>query len=490
MRPLDVLAMLRLADDRRWIDAAYDFQIEDAREVLEGDRPYNYLTRARGTSKTTDLAGAAVSELLTVPDGDRLHWLAADRDQGGLAIDAIAGFAMRTPAIGARLDVQSRRVVVPDTGVTLEVLAADAPSAWGLLSRRIYVDELANWTDGPASRRLWEAASSAVAKRDDARLAVLTTASTPDHFAYGVLKHAMDSPLWRVSEREGPSPWMAEDRLAEQRARLPEAVFAQLFLNRWTQADGAFLDPAMLDLAFALEGPSATARKGRRGYVAGLDLGSRNDRTAFAIGHVRDGVIRLDRMEVWQGSRAHPVDFAEVEEFIVSAWERFRFTLRLDPWQGLDLAQRLRKRGIRAEEFTFSQGSKQRLAATLMSILNTGRLRLYEAPGLREELLALRLAQTRSGLWHFDHQTGGHDDRATALALVAVALLERPIGSVSTESRIPREGPAVVQRGDLTLVGDHHVDLAPPSQRSLNPTHAVFEARMANNGGAGRPERE
>jgi hypothetical protein len=56
-------------------------------------------------------------------------------------------------------------------------------------------------------------------------------------------------------------------------------------------------------------------------------------------------------------------------------------------------------------------------------------LRLYEAEGLRDELLALRLIQTRSGVWTFDHARGGYDDRAVALAMVVVALLERPAGS-------------------------------------------------------------
>jgi hypothetical protein len=489
MRPLDVLSMLRLEDGRRWIDAACDFQLEDAREVLEGEQPYAFLTRARGTSKTTDLAGAALSELLTATEPDRRHWLAADRDQGGLCIDAIAGFAMRTPAIGEKLDIQSRRVIVPSTRASLEILAADAPSAWGLLTRRVFADELANWTDGPAARRLWEAVSSAVAKRDDARLAVLTTASSPDHFAYKVLQAAHRSPLWRVSERPGPSPWMSEARLEEQRTRLPASVFAQLFLNEWVVADGAFLDPAVIDQAFTLEGPTLEAKSGRGAYVAGLDLGSRNDATAFAIGHLRDSVIYLDRLQVWQGSRTNPVDFGEVESFIAAAHERFRFHLRADPWQSLDMLQRLRRRGIRADEFTFSQGSKQRLAATLLSSLNAGRFRLYEAPGLRDELLGLRLEQSKAGLWSFNHQAGGHDDRASALALVAVGLLERPLATVSTESWMERDEPPVTVRGDLRLVGERYVDLPP---HRIDPVYAVRDAlhSMNRDAGAGRRGRE
>ena len=47
------------------------------------------------------------------------------------------------------------------------------------------------WTsDGAAARRLCEAASSAVAKRSDCRMVVLTTAGSPDHFSFKVLEHA------------------------------------------------------------------------------------------------------------------------------------------------------------------------------------------------------------------------------------------------------------------------------------------------------------
>ena len=422
----DWLGLLRLEDGRPWVQAAMDWQREDALAVLEGERPYGFYTRARGGSKTTDLSAAMLSVLLASEERLRCFWLAADGRQGELAVDCIAGFVMRTPALEGRVDVQARKVIVPATGASLEIMPADAAGAWGLTPHWLFVDEIANWGDTAASRRLWEAASSAVAKRPDARMCVLTTASTPDHFSYKVLEHARSSPLWRVSEREGPPPWMAEDRLAEQRSRLPAAVFEQLFLNTWTAADGAFLDPAVIDAAFTLDGPALDRGRGVASYAAGLDLGTVNDRTVFALGHREGDRVILDRMEVWQGSRKRPVDFAHVEEFIVAAHRRFGFALRLDPWQGLDLAQRLRAQGVRAEEFTFSSSSKQRLAATLLSAINGGNLLMYEAAGLRDELLALRLVQTSSGAWAFDHQRGGHDDRAVALALVAVALLERP----------------------------------------------------------------
>jgi len=424
---MDLIATLRLSDGRRWIEAAHPFQHEDVQAVLEGPEPYNFLTRSRGSSKTTDLGAVALAMLLTAPDRSRLYWLAADREQGQLAVDAVAGFASRTPAVGAALDVQTRKVGSLHSGASLEVLPADAPGAWGLNPFAVFVDELANWHDGPAAQRLWEAASSAAAKRSDSRMVVLTTAGSPDHFAAKVIAHARTSKLWRVHERHGPAPWADPERLAEQRERLPAAVYEQLFENRWTAAEGSFLDPAVIDAAFTLEGPSLS-RGNRHGHVAGLDLGHAKDPTAFAVGHREGDLVILDRLEVWKPSRLRPLDFAEVERFIVAAHNRYRFTLRLDPWQGLDLAQRLRAKGIHAEEFTFTAASKQRLASTLLQSLNSGHLHLYEAEGLRDELLKLRLKQGTAGTFTFDHTSGGHDDRAVAIALMAVAALERGDG--------------------------------------------------------------
>ena len=185
MKALEVIGVLRLEDGRLWADAAHDFQLEDAREIVAGDRPYHYLTRPRGGSKTTDLGGVALAMLMAAPARSRLYWLAADREQGQLAVDAISGFVDRTPALAAALVVTSSAVEVVATGARLIVLAADAASSWGLLPDAVFVDELAQWPDTPAPRRLWESVSSAVAKRSGARLVVLTTAGDPAHFSRG-----------------------------------------------------------------------------------------------------------------------------------------------------------------------------------------------------------------------------------------------------------------------------------------------------------------
>jgi len=439
MIPRDVLAQLVLEDGRRWIEAAEDFQLADTLAVLEGDRPYQFLTRARGSSKTTDLAAVALADLLTLGSADRLYWVAADRDQGTLALDAIAGFASRSEWIGSRVDLQARKVLAPVSGASLEVLAADAAGAWGLRPRSIFADELAQWPDTAGPRRLWEALSSAVAKRKDSRLVVLTTAGDPAHFSAEVLEHAKGSPLWRVNEVAGPSPWMDERRLAEQRARLTESSYRRLFLNQWATAEDRLTDLEAVRECVSHEG--ALAYDPAAGYVVALDLGLKRDRTVAVVAHREGSRVVLDRIETWQGSRLRPVKIEEVEDWVRQAAESYgRAPVIADPWQSIGLLQRLKEKGLAAKEYPFTAASVGKLAQTLYTLLRDRNLGLPDDRELIDELAHVRLIEKSPGVFRMDHDRGRHDDRAVALALAAQHLLTVSVGGVSV-------GPTIWEAG-------------------------------------------
>jgi hypothetical protein len=438
------------------------------------------------------------------------YWLGADQEQGALAIDSIAGFLARTPRLAGRVEVQSRRVLVPSTGASLDVLAADAAGAWGLRPAGVFVDELTQWTDTPQPRRLWEAVSSAVAKqsgaatirdasgpsprdvlaelriesgerwidaatdwqhadalaviegeapyhfltrarggsktsdlaavalalllagsrRPGALLVVLTTAGDPAHFSRAILDHACGSPLWRVNEVPGPPPWADVERLAEQRGRLSESMYARLFENRWVAAEDRLTSPEQLAACVVLDGPQPS--RPRRTYAIGLDVGLKRDRTAAIVCHAepleRDSEagarIVLDRAAVWKGSRLRPVRLAEVEEWLAEASRHYRGAeIVLDPWQAVGLAQRLRDRGIKVTEFNFSAQSTGRLGSTLHLLIREGALALPDDRELLDELAHVRLRETSPGVLRLDHDASRHDDQAVALALAAQHLL-------------------------------------------------------------------
>ena len=148
MNPRDVLACFAWRTAAGGSTRRTTFQRDDALAVLEGRRPYHFLTRARGASKTTDLAAVALSVLLAADGRLRRYWLAADADQGALAVDCIAGFVARTEALAGRVEVQARRVLVPESGAVLEVSAGRRSGRWGLTPHWLFCDEMANWADG------------------------------------------------------------------------------------------------------------------------------------------------------------------------------------------------------------------------------------------------------------------------------------------------------------------------------------------------------
>lgn len=434
MRARDVLGALLLEDGRRWVDAAHDFQLEDAEAILDGPLPYHFLTRARGSSKTTDLAAVALALLLSREFIERLYWLAADVDQGRLAIDAILGFTSRTPALGDALTVTANAVEATATGARLDVLAADAASSWGLRPFAVFVDEVTQWPETSQPKRLWESVSSAVAKRRDARLVVLSTAGDPAHWSHKVLEHAITSSLWRVHEVEGPCPWMDLERLAEQRARLLPSTYARLFENKWAAGEDRLTTVEQLRECVTLDGP-LDPQEGQR-YVLGLDIGLKRDRSVAVVAHREERKVILDRIAVWEGTRAAPVQLERVEEWVIEAAKRYGTRIVADPWQSVGMMQRLRAHGLAVEEFSFTATSVGRLAASLFNAIRDQALALPADEELLDELAHVRLRETAPGVFRLDHDAGRHDDRAVALALVTTTLLQEVAPPVTFQAEL------------------------------------------------------
>lgn len=230
----------------------------------------------------------------------------------------------------------------------------------------------------------------------------------------------------------GPLPWSDPADLAEQARPLPASVYARLHLNRWTAAEDRLVSADDLAACVVLDGPLDHDSAHR--YVVGLDLGLRNDRTVLTVCHAEPDPaaplslprVVLDRLAVLSGTREHPVQLADVEAVALEAARAYSAPIRLDPWQAVGLAQRLRVRGVIVEEWSFTPVSVGRLASTLHLLLREHRLALPDDPELLHELANVRLRETTPGVFRLDHDAGQHDDRAVALGLAALALTERP----------------------------------------------------------------
>jgi hypothetical protein len=168
-------------------------------------------------------------------------------------------------------------------------------------------------------------------------------------------------------------------------------------------------------------------------------------------------------MVTFEGSRADEVKLAEVEATLLEAWRLYdRPKVRLDPWQAIGLAQRLRRQGVSVEEWSYTPQRYGAIATTLYTLLRDGLLDLYDDPGLVDELANVRLKETLPGLVRVEHDPGRHEDRVVALGFAVTALVEKfPVTGrvLVAEGRLPapridrrtapksEPGPVVVRDG-------------------------------------------
>src|ERR1035438_580520 len=222
-----------------------------------------------------------------------------------------------------------------------------------------------------------------------------------------------------------PSRWMAADRIEEQRARLLPSTFARLFMNEWVASEDRLATPEELRECVTLDGPLEPVA-GRR-YLIGLDIGLKKDRTVAAVAHREDRRVVLDRMEVWQGSRLRPVKLETIEEWLIEASGRYNHArIVADPWQSVGTLQRLKAKGVSADEFSFTAQSVGRLASSLFNAIRDRAIALPPDEELLDELAHVRLRESSPAVWRMDHDSGRHDDRAIALGLVAMTLQQVP----------------------------------------------------------------
>jgi hypothetical protein len=423
---LAVWCALVLEDGRRLGDAADRLQRSDAAAVLAPSEPRrHWLGRTRGYAKTSDAAAMTLAAMLTdAPPGARMYVGAGDRDQARLSLDSLHGFVTRTPEIGSALSVDTWKATTRE-GVVLEMLSADAASAFGLRPWWLVIDELAQWADTPQSRRFYEALSTALPKVTGSRLVITTTAGDPTHFAHKVYEAACaEQALWRVSEHREVAPWIALGLIEAEQRRLPASAFARYWRNEWSQSEDAALEVA--DVTACVERRGALDPRPGVRYVVTVDLGWRGDATAICVAHrerssAADRIV-VDRVDRITGTREREVDLDAVEDRVLALARRYRARVFVDPAQAIGMMQRLRRRGVRVEEHTFSASSNTHLALRLLELVRSRRLGLPDDDALVDELCSVRIVERGPGLFRLDSSPGQHDDMAVVVGMACVHL--------------------------------------------------------------------
>jgi hypothetical protein len=451
---LQVMYGLVLEDGKRWGELAIQQQIDDIEAIFNDDGPNkHFYTRPRGGSKTTDVAGAAISWLAAdAPPRSRGYVVASNGEQAGILIDAAASLISLTPELDGYLEIEAERIIAPN-GAWVRVLNLSDSGAWGLRDAHFLIcDEFAQWPVTRGAKRVYTAIRSTVQKVRGCKLILLTSAGEPSHWSYPILIAALADLLgWRVSQMPGPVPWQDAAELEALHNELTPSQYDRLVLNIWSEDEDRAVSEEDFNLAaqdnYRVLGKGVRIREPHPHlkYVITVDIGILNDATVFVVGHAESLVegdklgpkrVVADHLERWQGSKKKPIQLAAVEDRIVElSFEYNRAPVHADPDQFVGNLQSLNRRGVKAKEFIFSTSSVGQVATALVQAFRNGQIHVPNVKVLREELLRVRLRESAPGVTRLDHDRSGHDDQAVTLGLLCHLLL----GTVGGTSAAFRE---------------------------------------------------
>jgi len=403
-----------------------------------------YLEMGRGSWKSGGLAATAIAECVLFPGTDVVI-CAVDADQARIDLDALDGYIRQNPRLSALFKSRDRgdtRHV--EGGSRIRVIAADVPGAWGLGGTharfRVYCEELSEWRD----EALWSALASATGKAPDAQIVIASNAGFDRERAwqYKIRETARTKSWGYLYAPAGPhASWISPDWVEQQRSLLPPIAYERVIENRWTSQSGDYITRTQWRrLVEPGLRPVTTGTHSR--HWGGLDLGLTRDRTAFAVVHIEGDHVVLDALETWEGTPDDPVSILAVENSVADAYRRFPgLQVAADPWQAEGTVQKLARAGLRIDKFRFSQSSIAQLSRVLYECVQDESLRVYDDPGLEEEVLGLQVRQTAEG-WRFDHRSGGYSDRVVALSMALQAAVK-----TRSSARPMRTGSALAPLG-------------------------------------------
>lgn len=435
--PLSFLADLIIPSVRgrqRFGDVMADFQRERFEvlapallAVCRGERPpigRHWWEATKGASKDSDLAccllwlAAFAKRPLDCQVG------AADADQADELRKAARDVLYLNPWLAQRVTIQNRRILCEATGATCEIIPADVGGSHGSRPDVLIVNELSHVTKQEFAENLMDNA----AKVPHGLVVVATNAGFIDTWQHRWRQLAIDSDRWFVHRWAQPAPWLDTAEIEEAKRRNSRSRFLRLWYGVWSSGAGDAIDPD--DIA-ACTDPAAeplTGEEPEYGWLAGLDLGVKRDRSSLVVLGI-DAVqqrARLAACVAWSPGPSGVIDLEAVEIGILqAAWQFPGVVIGFDPWQAEYMAQRLRRcEGLRVAPVPFTGKNCNDMASAVLQVFRSRMIELYPDRELIRDLGKLTIVERSYGYkLEAPRDKTGHADRATAFAIAALGIM-------------------------------------------------------------------
>jgi len=428
----------------RWLDGSPLLDhVEEYRRVLftqvldtfdqKGKPAFNLVLagRAKKNWKSADLVLAALFTMLIrrSPHGNDGFILANDAQQAGDDLSLAKKVIAANPDLGAELEPLADELRLRDGSGMLRVLPAkNVVGQHGKTAAFVGFDEIHGYKDWalleamqPDPTRsdalVWITSYASLYNRAGAPLHDLMQigkvgADRRMLFSWYSGEYCTDPKFADLSPEERANPSMASwtdgpAYLAQQRMRLPFGRFRRLHLNLPGAPEGAAFDQGKV-LACIVPGRRSLPPEPEVRYRAFVDMsGGSSDDAVLAIGHRRDRTAVLNLVEKQSGEPPFSPIMA-VEKFC-RVLQGYGITRVVgDRFAGNTFRSEFEARGITYDGCSFS---KSDIYERCEPLINAGEVMLLDDPTLVEQFVTL---VWRGG--RIDHEAGGHDDFANAVA--------------------------------------------------------------------------
>jgi len=459
------------------------FQVKILRDVLctrgaDGLRQYNLALLGMGKKNgKSELASmVAVWHVYCDEREAEVYVVANDLEQSAsVTFKRIARAIRKNPRLAREANVGKYEITIPATDSVIRAVSRDVPGSAGNTASLTVFDELWGFKD----RLLYDEMTQNPVRAEPLTLVVTYAGYDRESLLHDLYEQGStgDDPRfyfkWFTGDDANPASWVTEQYLAQQRRRLPPQVYRRLHRNEWSSPDAPFVEEWMVKRCTT--GVESDDRRPGGEYVLTCDLGLTKDRAAAAVLHrdYRRGVVALDKLSVWEGSRERPVQIAHVASTLEAWHARYRpRAVVVDPWELRAFVQE--HRNWRIVEFRFAGHAMYEMASILYSLICNAQLVLYPEAGrftgrdgmphdLQHELVNLVLVETPSG-FRFDHRVGRHNDMSIAVGMGCWSLMRQCRRAVTwrelayiqhvTGVKTNWEG-AARREGEQTVVVDH-----------------------------------
>jgi phage terminase large subunit-like protein len=390
----------------------------------EGRRKYSLalLGLPKKHGKSTLAAGIGLWFCFASEPHGEVIVAANNLDQASLIVyGKIRQAFMDNPQLKSSARLLKTGIEMKATGTTCRPIAHKYQTAAGVNPTLVIFDEL--W--GFPGREFYDELTESPARQDPLSLIVTYAGYDKDSLLYSLYKDGekkRDPRMFYLWVHDNLASWVSQEYLDSQKLRLPHNNYIRFHENRWSAGAGQVVTDEDIQRIHAQPWlPQFGAPNDRQlSFIISNDLGLSHDRAARCVGHFdpMDGKVYVDSLRWWQGTKKEHVPINEVEADLITQAQAFKTTsLHIDPWQMEYVIQRL-KGMFTVTPFNFNADIVH-LSQTLLTLIRTGTLVMYNEPEFDTELRQVLARQTAKG-WRIDHQKGKRDDLVIAVGMMCV----------------------------------------------------------------------